>query len=626
MAGRSPDEIKEEVRSASDIVQIIGEKVPLRRAGRTWKGLCPFHAEKTPSFTVNPERQIWHCFGCNRGGDVFSFLMERDKMTFPEALSLLAERAGVETVAWDRKPDDARRERLYQATALARDFFRASFGSAAGSAARAYLAGRRFDSATLDRFQVGWAPEGWDALATALAKLLPESVLEEAGLTARRGDGTHYDRFRNRIIFPIEVAAGRVAGFGARALESDQTPKYLNSPETAIYRKGGVLFGFPLARPAIRERRSVLVAEGYLDVMRLHVAGFPHAVSTCGTALTPEQARALARFDAEVVLVYDGDDAGVRAADRALDPLLEAGVSVKVLVLPDGEDPDSFLVKEGGPAFARLLEHAGDPAAFLAGAKLAGDGGANPTAEARVRRFVDLLRRVGDPIRRRMMIRRGSIVFGLEEEVLLEALKGRQRGASERSRRAPAVTTGAPLGASGATIPGGGQPAGASGPTGALDGPLSDADEQPGPLDPIEQELAARCLTEEGAVQEVASSGGASCFRNRKLQALLRDWIIMARAPLPEEARALVAIDPLARAILADHPVEEGRTDEMSRRGARDLLNRLQERRLKASIHELDQAIRQAERSQDSGSVDRLVAERRDLASKLHTRTTPAAP
>lgn len=615
MAGRSAEEIKEEVRSASDIVQIIGERVVLRRAGRTWKGLCPFHAEKTPSFTVNPERQIWHCFGCNKGGDVFSFLMERDKLTFPEALTMLAERAGIDAAPAERKPIDARRERIYQATSLARDFFRAAFVSDAGATARSYLAGRGFEPALLERFQVGWAPESWDSLAIALAKLLPGNVLEEAGLTARRGDGTFYDRFRNRVIFPIDVGPGRVAGFGARALRDEDTPKYLNSPETPVYRKGSVLFGLPAARAGIRERRKVLVAEGYLDVMRLHAAGFTNAVAPCGTALTPEQARALARFEAEVVLVYDGDDAGVRAADRALDPLLEAGLSVKVLMLPGGEDPDSFLRKEGAQAFTRLLDAAVDPAAFLAGAELRGAGGANPTSEARVRRFVDLLGRVEDPIRRRLLVRRGSIVFGMEEEVLLEALKRRRGGprAQQRDVRPAPVATPAPSGRAPIATA-------AAAPTDLA------PDAPPEPLDPVEQELAARCLTEEGAVQEVASRGGVSCFRNRRLQALLQDWITMGRAPLPEESRALVEMDPLARAILADHPVEEGRTDEMARRGARELLQRLQDKRLRASIQELDRAIRQAERARDAGSMDRLVAERRDLASKLHTRTTPAAP
>ncbi len=625
MTIRSAEEAKEEVRSASDIVQIVGERVPLRRMGRTWKGLCPFHAEKTPSFTVNSERQMWHCFGCNRGGDVFSFLMEIEKVTFPEALASLAERAGIELPRSDRGPGDANRDRLYQANALANDFFKASLRSPAGTKARAYLAGRGFDEAILDRFQVGWAPEGWDGLSTALGKLLPRTVLEEAGLVLRRGDGTHYDRFRGRVTFPIEAAAGRVAGFGARCIAPDETPKYINSSESAVYRKGGLLFGLPLARAEIRERKRIVVAEGYLDVMRLRAAGYPHAVSTCGTALTTEQARALARFEAEVLLVYDGDDAGVRAADRALEPLLQAGLTVRVLILPDGEDPDSFIAKRGAAAFDEIQKAAGDVAAFLAGAALAGEG-ANPSPEARVKRYVELLGKVEDPIRRRLMLRRGAVAFGLEEEVLLEALskrRGQRRfpGGGRDSAPGRADVARARSGPGGPDRGTGTDPhPGTVGRTGSG----IEAEAKPEIIDPIEKELAARCLTEEGAVAEVVANGGARCFHSNTLQALLRSWLQMARAPLPEEIRALTDLEPLARAILAEHGVEEGRTDEMSRRGARELIQRLEERRLRASIHELDLAIRQAERTRDEGSLDRLVAERRDLASKLHGSSHPA--
>jgi DNA primase len=623
MTVRTAEEAKEEVRNASDIVQIVGERVPLRKTGRAWKGLCPFHAEKTPSFTVNSERQMWHCFGCNRGGDVFSFLMEIDKVTFPEALATLAERAGIELPPSGRgSSGDARRDRLYQANALANDFFRATLRSSAGAKARAYLAGRGFDEAILDRFQVGWAPEGWDGLSTALGKLLPPSVLEEAGLVLRRGDGTHYDRFRGRVTFPIEAGAGRVAGFGARSIAADETPKYINSPETPVYRKGGLLFGLPLARAEIRERKRILVAEGYLDVMRLRAAGYPNAVSTCGTAMTAEQARALSRFEAEVVLVYDGDDAGVRAADRALDPLLVAGLMVRVLILPDDDDPDSFIAKRGAAAFDDLQKTAGDVAAFLAGASLAGEG-SNPSAEARVKRYVDLLGKVDDPIRRRLMVRRGAAAFGMEEEVLLEALSKR-RGPRRYSGRGPGTSTG---GAPGSRPSPAGAPLEARAPTETPGGSASaaGAGEAPDVIDPIERELAARCLTEEGAVAEVVVSGGVNAFHSSTLQALLRPWLKMARAPLPDEIRALTDLEPLARALLAEHAVEEGRTDEISRRGAQELLRRLEERRLRASIHELDLAIRQAERAHDSGSLDRLVAERRDLASKLHSSNHPAA-
>jgi DNA primase catalytic core len=617
MTVRTPDEAKEQVRDATDIVALVGEKVRLRRSGRSWKGLCPFHAEKTPSFTVNPERQVWHCFGCGKGGDAFAWLMELDKVTFPEALQSLADRAGIELPQSERGPGDAVRERLYQANALANDYFKASLRSAAGETARAYLAGRGFEEDVLDSYSVGWAPEGWDGLATTLGKLLPGTVLEEAGLLLRRGDGSHYDRFRNRIMFPVMAGAGKVAGFGARAIAPEDQPKYLNSPETAVYRKGSVLFGLPQARPSIRERKEALVAEGYLDVMRLHASGFPNAVSTSGTALTYDQARALARLEAEAVLVYDGDDAGVRAADRALEPMLSAGLSVRVLLIPGGEDPDSLIRARGADAFRTLLSGARDVPSFLAEASL-GAAGANPTVEARVRRFVEVLGRVEDPIRRRLLVRRGGEAFGLEEQVFLEALTRKGGPAGRRD----AIRTGAGR-VAGATPT---SPAGGSvDPSAAKETATNEGtDASPIPVDPVEAELAARVLTEDGALTEVAESGGLDCFRNKAVLAVLRPWLLENRIPLPDELRRLMEENAAARGILAGHPVEKEATLELSRRAARGLVQRLEERRIRALLQTLDQAIRVAEKSRDENSLGRLLAERRDLASKLHSRNHPA--
>lgn len=608
----SSNDVKEQVREATDIVALVGEKVALRRAGRSWKGLCPFHSERTPSFTVNPERQVWHCFGCGKGGDVFAWLTELEKVTFPEALRALADRAGIELPKPTRGPGDAAQDRLYQATALANDFFRAGLASPPGAEARAYLAGRGFEGTILDSFQVGWAPAAWDGLVTTLGKLVPMPVLEEAGLALRRGDGTRYDRFRNRVTFPVMGTGGRVPGFGARAIAAADQPKYLNSPETAIYRKGHLLFALPQARASIRERKQALIVEGYLDVMRLHAAGFPNTVATSGTALTYEQARLLARLEAEAVLVYDGDDAGVRAADRALEPLLRAGLAVRVLLLPPGEDPDSFVRRQGGAAFATLVERAADPAGFLAEASL-GAGGENPSVEARVRRYVEVIRRVEDPIRRRLLVRRGAEAFGLEEQVFLEALERRRDGGAKRPRRG--------------TLPveGGSPPAGI--PTEAATPGETATSGQPswGPPNPMESELAARVLTEDGALSETIVLGGEACFQHEGLRQLLHPWLHEERIPLYGELRDLMDRSALARAVLADHPLsEESQTIEASRRGARALIERLEERRIRASIQDLDRAIRQAERSRDESSLGRLVAERRDLASKLHSRSHPA--
>ena len=627
---RIPDLKIDEVRSASDIVDVISAYVRLKKRGKNFIGLCPFHQEKTPSFNVNVQKQIWHCFGCGKGGDVFSFLMEIDKVTFPEALKDLADRAGIELPRRDAGAGGELRDRLHQANAMSKDFFAAELRTPAGARARDYLAERGFQGEILDRFSIGWAPDRWDGLLTALGKLLPAKTLEDAGLVLRRGDGSgHYDRFRNRVMFPIETATGRVAGFGARALNPEDTPKYLNSPDTPVFRKGSLLFALPLARKPIRERRQAIVVEGFLDAMRLHLIGLDHAVSTCGTALTPEQAQLLSRLECEVLLVYDGDDAGIRAADRALDPLLAAGLEVRVLVLPPGEDPDSYVRKEGAQPLRTLLEErALDVPSFLAESTLAGDPSQNPGPEARVRRFVSLLARVADPIRRQFLLRRGAEVFRMDETVLLEAVRRTSRGtfggagAGGSGRQTGGGRPGQGAGAGGAaTGPAGGAPSGSGAVAGQGGGGAAAAG---APLDPVERELACRVLTEEGALVEVSEHGGSMWFQNEGMRTLLQPWLEAGRAPYDDELRALAEESALVRSLLSEHAKLPGRTHEVERREARELMDRLEDRRLRESIRALDQAIRDAERGRDEGSLGRLVAERRDLASKLHARNHSA--
>jgi DNA primase len=612
MNGRTGEEARERVRDATDIVQLIGERVALRRAGRSYKGLCPFHTEKTPSFTVTPDRQMWHCFGCSKGGDVFAFVMERDKLTFPEALRALADRAGIELPQQEGGARNDAFDKLYQANALARDFYRASLGSEPAVKARAYIAARGFEEPWLTRFEIGWAPEGWDGLSKSLGKLLPAAVLEEAGLVVRRGDGSgHYDRFRNRVLFPVATGAGKTAGFTGRAIAEGDEPKYLNSPETPVFRKGRLLYGLTQARAGIRDQGEAIVSEGNLDVVRLHACGFGNAVATCGTALTSDQAKLLARLRVKVLLLYDGDDAGVRAADRGLDALLEAGVEVKVLLLPRGEDPDSFLRKEGAEALRERMASALDVPGFLAESELMGSAG--PGVEARVHRLVGLLNRIEDPIRRRLLLRRGADVFGLEESVLIEAIQGKGR-----VRKAPS----APAGTS-ATAAAGEASEGVAGSTGGA-GTAARASEKESPADPVERELAGRVLTEEGALAEVVAQGGSICFRSLSLRDLLDPWISQARPPRDEELRLLEAESALVRELLAELPPEPGRTLEASRREARGLIERLTERRLKTEREALKRAIQQAERGGDKELLERLTAEWRDLASKLYTRTQHA--
>jgi DNA primase len=361
-----------EVRRRADIVEVISESVVLKRSGRNYLGLCPFHGERTPSFNVNPERQIFRCFGCGEGGDVFSFVMKSGHLTFPEALKQLADRYGVALP--DRRPEDDDKAALKEANELATDFYvRMLQHEEIGAKARAYLEERGVDAALQARFKLGYAPPHWDALYRyLLEKKIPAAIQEKAALVRPRQSGSgHYDYFRNRVIFPITSEAGHVVGFGARAIEPGDEPKYLNSPETALYHKGNLLYGLNVARDAIKAKDEAILMEGYMDVITAHLFGFTNAVGVLGTALTPAQARALLRFTPgkRVVLAFDADRAGQAAAERGLSTLSDVttgvGLEVRVLAVPEGKDPDAYLRQSGAEAFEQLLASAPNWTQFL---------------------------------------------------------------------------------------------------------------------------------------------------------------------------------------------------------------------------------------------------------------------
>ena len=352
--------VRDRIRDATDIVELVSEHIQLTRRGRNFLGLCPFHEEKTPSFSVNPDRQFYHCFGCGVGGDVFKFIQEIDRVTFVEAIKFLAERAGIalpERSGPSREEAEAADE-LYRANDLAQKYFHhLLFKDDVGANARTYLQTRRLTDETIERFGLGYAPPEWDALLKVAGRrgLNPHS-LERAGLALPRSTGSgHYDRFRDRITFPIANLSDRTIAFGARALQPDQEPKYLNSPETPIYHKGRVLYGLSITRDAIRRQDAVLVVEGYMDLISLAQAGIQQVVATSGTALTEDHGRLLARFARQVVLLFDGDAAGSTAAMRACEALLGTGLDARVVSLPAEHDPDTF-VQEHGPDV--LLERA----------------------------------------------------------------------------------------------------------------------------------------------------------------------------------------------------------------------------------------------------------------------------
>lgn len=337
------------------MVEIVSGYVALKKSGQNFSGLCPFHHEKSPSFTVSPEKQLFHCFGCGAGGNLFTFLMKMEGVTFPEAVRLLGKRIGLAPPA-DGEPDVRVKQRnrlqaLLQAAAA--KFHEQLLGDGRAAKARAYLAQRGITEATIEEFNLGYALPGWDALMAPLVRQgWTAQELLEAGLIIRKAEGSgYYDRFRDRVIFPIRDAQGRALGFGARVLESGQQPKYLNSPETALYSKGRVLYGLDRARAAASKAGYLIVVEGYFDVIAPHQAGIKQVVATLGTALTASHVLMLQRLVPKVVLLFDPDPAGVNATLRTIELFLEQGMDAAVATLPDGVDPDGFVRQFGAEAF-----------------------------------------------------------------------------------------------------------------------------------------------------------------------------------------------------------------------------------------------------------------------------------
>jgi len=430
-----PEETIADILRRTDIVQLIGAYLPLKAAGRTFKTLCPFHTEKTPSFVINPERQIFHCFGCGEGGDAIAFLVKHERLTFVEAVRYLAQQAGVTLPASGRSDPDQGQGRLVlleiHREALAH--FRENLSGAEGAAAREYLAGRGLTPALVERFQLGYALARWDGLLRALKKRgHPEKLLETAGLIVPRQTGTgHYDRFRHRLMLPIWDVAGHVIGFGGRALEAQEV-KYLNSPETPLYRKGTQLYGLNLAARTIRDRNMAIVVEGYFDALMLHAHGFEHAVATLGTALTTEQARLLARYASRVTLLFDPDAAGIGAARRNLEHLINVDLDWRVVVLPGGLDPDAFVRANGADAFTAALETAQDLVTFFLDQRVSGLDMADPVQRARAAdALVEILAGIDNPIRREGYIQKVARRTPITDRALLEAV-ARQRAKAGR--------------------------------------------------------------------------------------------------------------------------------------------------------------------------------------------------
>jgi DNA primase len=423
MAGRIRDEAIRDIRTRASLVEVVSDTVALRRRGRSFVGLCPFHAEKTPSFTVSEERGFFHCFGCGAHGDVFAFVMRTESLPFPDAVRRVAQRFGL-PVPEEAGGPRAHTEGLIAVSAAAAAFFRRTLEGPGGSEARRYLAERGLKHETIARFGLGYAPAAGDALVRHLRgqRLGPEDALA-AGLVLRRPDGSLYDRFRDRVMFPIADASGRVVAFGGRVLPGrswpgDPPPKYVNSPESPLFHKGQTLYGLAAAREAIRRAGYAVVVEGYMDVLALAEAGIGQVVAPLGTALTVEQLRLLRRLTDAVIACFDGDEAGRRAAARSFPIFLEAGLWGRGVFLPAGADPDTFVRTRGADALGALLAHA-EPLVDAYLAALAGPrrDAVGRRAEA-AREVARILKRVRNPFEYDVLARLAAERLGVREEML----------------------------------------------------------------------------------------------------------------------------------------------------------------------------------------------------------------
>ncbi len=413
-----------EIKSKLSAIDVVGETVALKRAGSVYKGLCPFHAEKTPSFIVTPERETWHCFGCGEHGDIFTFLMRRDGLDFRESLARLAEKAGVE-LSEQTAREDRRKRRLREALEAAIAWYREVFLQAhQAEAARTYLAERGFSDETLERFGIGYALNTWEALTKRLrAKGFTDAELSDAGLASPSSRGGVYDRFRGRIIIPIRDATGRAIGLGGRIMPGAEGPKYLNSPATALFDKSRTLYGIDIAKGAIRREKLAVIVEGYTDVMAAHQAGFMNVVASLGTALTAGQVELANRYADAVALAYDVDLAGEAATQRGLLEELGPVVSkVRVIRIPAGKDPDDYIRTDPEGWRTAVAEAEELLPYFMQRAASEVDLRQAQGRSAYTRRMLDLLRRIPDRVEQDSYVPRLAQLAGIDERVLRDDL------------------------------------------------------------------------------------------------------------------------------------------------------------------------------------------------------------
>jgi DNA primase len=575
---RSDEEFLEKVRASVDIREIVSGYLPLKKVGARYKGLCPFHTEKTPSFHVDAAKQLFYCFGCGTGGDAFKFLMLYEKVDFPEAVRLLARRYGIPVPQRAHQASSARQSML-RINEAAVAHFRRILADSSGAAGREYVKRRRLQRATVEGFSLGFAAARWDGLKTALlGQGYTEAQLLSVGLLVRKEEkGRSFDRFRNRLIFPIRNLSGECVGFGGRVVGEGE-PKYLNSPETPLFHKGEVLYGLERTADAIRKEDRAVLVEGYMDFLSLHQAGIPNLVATLGTGFTPAHARLLTRFTRRVVVNFDPDSAGQAATRRSLDILLESGFEVRVLRLPGGKDPDRFVTEEGPDRYRELLESAPTCMEYLARESAERVDLATPAGKIQALNLVlPYVARLESAVERSEQVKLLSEVFRIEDGIVLQELKSAvsARRTNLRSAAVPA-------------------------PAEALRGPAArllklyiELPEAREALDPsLGDEVLAGSSVERiwRTARNMASEGEMSYGR---LGARLSD-------PSDQDLLMRLASMPAPAADLGE---------------AKECLKRLRESRLARRLQELQEKL---EAAAEGASVDDLLREKMDLRREMH--------
>lgn len=446
---RIPEETVDRIRQATDILEVVGDFVSLKKRGSNYTACCPFHNEKSPSFNVNPTRQIYKCFGCGKAGDAVKFVMDIENIGYGEALRYLAKKYGIEIAEQEQTPEDLlrqnERESLLIVLNFAKTFFQETLQTTeeGRSIGLSYFRERGFTNPTIDAFELGYTLEKWDALLQeGTRRGYNRDLLEKAGLVLNKenpagGENKVFDRFRGRVMFPIHNVSGRVIAFGARILKADKTqPKYLNSPETSVYHKSQVLYGIFQAKQAIRQEDVCLLTEGYTDVISLHQAGIKNVVASSGTSLTTEQIRLIARFTPNVTILYDGDAAGIKAALRGLDMVLEEGLNLRLLLLPDGEDPDSYVHKVGAEAFKEYVRRGATDFIDFKASYWLNEAGDDPLKRAEgISDVCASITNIPDLLKRQTLSQRVAHVFHVSEQTVITEINRLLRKQQEQSRK-----------------------------------------------------------------------------------------------------------------------------------------------------------------------------------------------